>query len=222
MNNNGPPPAAAASSSNSSIPSFVDDPHTCLTMIANRPASLYLWNLLGGSVAACMKQPEKSITPNSNNNNNNNANNNDNNTSVLCALYLQAVAQQIMAMAAVTTDHLPTGTTAAAAAAIVDVEASNNNNNTTTSMEAELARAQQLNEILEVRAINLPTTKTIYIYIYIYMLLLDSRVRQLIFSCVSHTHTFAFFVLRFPPSFSIVAPAVSFLLFVACACACNL
>lgn len=126
-NNNGPAVAAGNNNNNNNIPSFLDDPGTCLNHIANRPASPDLWNMLGGTVAACLKSEDANPQ--------------------LCALYLQAVAQQLAASDHNNHNHNHALLVPGVAAAAV-VEAHNSNNN----MELELVRAQRRNEILEVRS----------------------------------------------------------------------
>ena len=125
---NGHPLQAAAAAGN--IPSFVDDPGTCLNHIANRPASQDLWNMLGGTVAACMKAETNPQ---------------------LCALYLQAVAQQLAASDN-QNNHSPLLMDGSGGVAAAVVEATNHHNN--NNMEVEMVRAQRLYEILEVRSID--------------------------------------------------------------------
>lgn len=72
MSNPDPNAAPAAGG----VPSFLDDPASCLNAIANRPPSRELWGMLSGAASSCMKEEE---------------------SAPLRGLYLQAVAQQLPA-----------------------------------------------------------------------------------------------------------------------------
>jgi hypothetical protein len=61
---------------NAGIPSFLDDPASCLTAIAARPPSRDLWGMLSGAAASSVKEDEHAN---------------------LRPLYLRAVAQQLPA-----------------------------------------------------------------------------------------------------------------------------
>jgi hypothetical protein len=91
------------------VPSFLEDAGGCFNAIANRTPSRELWGMLSGTAAQCMKSEGNPQ---------------------LCALYLQAVAQQLPA----------------SDMAIVDEAAGNSNSN----MEMEMMRAQRQMEILDV------------------------------------------------------------------------
>lgn len=107
-------------------PSFVEDPAACLSFIANRPATHNLWHMLGGTAAACIKVE---VGPGHAN---------------VCALYLQAVAQQLAA----SENNLE------AAAAVVGNNSNNNNAAAmNVRMEAEMVQLQKLYEILEAVAV---------------------------------------------------------------------
>lgn len=76
MNNPNANAAAAAAPVVGGVPSFLDNPVSCLSAIANRPPSRDLWGMLSGTAASCMK---------------------DDDHSQLRSLYLRAVAQQLPA-----------------------------------------------------------------------------------------------------------------------------
>ncbi|CAB9499445.1 expressed unknown protein [Seminavis robusta] len=100
------------SDSAASVPAFMDDPAGCFNAMATRPPGRELWRLLAGTTASCMK---------------------DEGNAQLCALYLQAVAQQ-----------LPASDMAVADAA------SNSNN---ANMEIEMMKAKMLMEVLDAVAL---------------------------------------------------------------------
>jgi hypothetical protein len=100
----------AAGAPTGGLPTFSVDPGGFFNAIASRPPSRELWGLLSGTTAQCMKGEENPQ---------------------LCALYLQAVAQQLPASDMAVSD---------------EAAGSSNSNN----MEMEMMRAQRQMEILDV------------------------------------------------------------------------